>query len=147
MCTTSLPISGRLLKCYKKWQHTPAFLPGKSHGAWEATVHGVTESDTTERTHTSKYCRIQFPPLFHENWDLEFLNPSTPSTPYSVCFLRYICSEDRLRESCSNPEMHQVRGPTASLQEIRTRAVASGYQERGKQKRRFLWWWGKSGNP
>ena len=33
----------------RKWQPTPVFLPGKSHGAWWATVHGVTkESDVTE---------------------------------------------------------------------------------------------------
>ena len=35
------------------------FLPGKSHGQrnWWATVHGVTESDTTEqlRTHEQSY--------------------------------------------------------------------------------------------
>ena len=32
--------------------NTPAFLPGKSHGrgAWQATVHRVAKSDTTEAT-------------------------------------------------------------------------------------------------
>ena len=30
----------------RKWQLTPVFLPGKSHGAWQATVHGVTKSRT-----------------------------------------------------------------------------------------------------
>ena len=36
--------------------NTPAFLPGKSHGrgAWQATVHRVAKSDTTEVT---KYTR------------------------------------------------------------------------------------------
>ena len=36
----------------RAWQPTPIFLPGESHdkGAWWATVHGVTESDTTEAT-------------------------------------------------------------------------------------------------
>ena len=34
----------------RKWKPTPVFLPGKVHGwrAWQTTVHGVTESDTTE---------------------------------------------------------------------------------------------------
>ena len=33
----------------RKWKPTPVFLPGKSHGqgAWRATVHGVTKSQTT----------------------------------------------------------------------------------------------------
>ena len=38
----------------RKWQPTPVFLPGESHGQrslW-ATVLGVTESDTTEHKHT-----------------------------------------------------------------------------------------------
>ena len=31
----------------RKWQPTPAFLPGDSHrGAWKATVHGVAKSQT-----------------------------------------------------------------------------------------------------
>ena len=34
----------------KKWLPTPVFLSGEFHGqrAWGATVHGVSESDTTE---------------------------------------------------------------------------------------------------
>ena len=36
----------------RAWQPTPVFLPGESmdRGAWRATVHGVTESYTTEET-------------------------------------------------------------------------------------------------
>ena len=37
-----------------KWQPTPVVLPGKSHGQRNLvgyTVHGVAESDTTERLH------------------------------------------------------------------------------------------------
>ena len=33
----------------RKWQRTPVFLPGESHGyrgAWQATVHGVSMSQT-----------------------------------------------------------------------------------------------------
>ena len=29
----------------RKWQPTPGFLPGKSHGAWQATIHGVAKSE------------------------------------------------------------------------------------------------------
>ena len=40
----------------KKWQPTPAFLPGEFHGGtWRARVHRIAESDMTEvtyRTHT-----------------------------------------------------------------------------------------------
>ena len=41
----------------RKWQPTPVFLLGKSHGAWRATIHGVTESDMTEQptTHRKGY--------------------------------------------------------------------------------------------
>ena len=33
----------------KEWQPIPVFLPGKSHGALWATVHGVAESDVTQQ--------------------------------------------------------------------------------------------------
>ena len=43
----------------RKWQPTPAFLPGDSHrGAWKATVHGVAKSQTCLSTHT--YCNFIF---------------------------------------------------------------------------------------
>ena len=32
----------------RKWQITPVFLPGKSHGFWRAIAHGLQKSDTTE---------------------------------------------------------------------------------------------------
>ena len=31
----------------RKWQSAIVLLPGKCHGAWRATVHGVAESDMT----------------------------------------------------------------------------------------------------
>ena len=36
----------------RKWQPTPVFLPGESHGqrSWRAVVHMVAESDTTDTT-------------------------------------------------------------------------------------------------
>ena len=30
----------------RKWQPTPVFLPGKSHGSWQAAVPGVTKTQT-----------------------------------------------------------------------------------------------------
>ena len=46
----------------RKWQHTPAFLPGKSHdrGTWPATVHGVTKSWHDLATKQQRYIN----PLF-----------------------------------------------------------------------------------
>ena len=43
----SIPGLGRFPR-RRKWQPTPVFLPGKSHGqrTWWAMVHGVTESWT-----------------------------------------------------------------------------------------------------
>ena len=29
----------------RQWQPTPVLLPGKSHGAWQAVVHGVAKSE------------------------------------------------------------------------------------------------------
>ena len=42
----------------RAWQPTPVFLPGESHGqgTWQATVHGVTKSQTRLRLrHTYMY--------------------------------------------------------------------------------------------
>ena len=52
----------------RKWQPTPVFLPGESHGesgAWQATVHGVAESGMTEYTHahTHTHTHTQYVPL------------------------------------------------------------------------------------
>ena len=48
---TMLLVSGVWnIRWRRKWQPTPIFLPGKSHGeAWRATVHGVAKSQTCLR--------------------------------------------------------------------------------------------------
>ena len=50
--TGSIPGSGRCAG--RKWQPSPVFLPGKflDRGAWQATIHGVTNSRTQLSTHT-----------------------------------------------------------------------------------------------
>ena len=44
----------RKIPCRKKWQPTPVFSPGESHGrrAWWATVHRVAKSQTRMSAHT-----------------------------------------------------------------------------------------------
>ena len=41
----------RKIPCRRKWQPTPVFLPGEStdRGAWWATVHVVTKSQTRQQ--------------------------------------------------------------------------------------------------
>ena len=40
----------------EKWQPTPVFLPGESHGQrpWWATVHGIAELDMIEQLSTAQ---------------------------------------------------------------------------------------------
>ena len=45
----------------RKWQPTPVFLPGKSHGQrLLVTVHRVAESDTTEWAHMSVHIQLLY---------------------------------------------------------------------------------------
>ena len=49
----SVPESIRKIPWRRKWQPAALFLPGKFHGgAWQATVHGITESDMTKQLST-----------------------------------------------------------------------------------------------
>ena len=48
----------------RKWQPTPVFLPGESHGGG-----GLQSTDTTERLHF----RFHFPPLFHKHMMPQYL--------------------------------------------------------------------------
>ena len=48
----------------RKWQPTPVFLPGKSHGERSLAGYspwGHKESDTTEHRHADDLCRISLP--------------------------------------------------------------------------------------
>ena len=58
MRETRVQSLGREISWRRKWQPTPAFLPGKSHG-WRNLVGyrpwGRKELDTTERLHTHTY--------------------------------------------------------------------------------------------
>ena len=57
----------------RAWQHTPVFLPGESmgRGAWQATVHRVTQSQTLQKkinmqhAHTYTYMCVCVQSLSH----------------------------------------------------------------------------------
>ena len=58
----SIPGSGRSWR--RKWQPTPVFLPGESHGERSLVGYnpwGHKESDTTERLHFHFHNRFKFP--------------------------------------------------------------------------------------
>lgn len=79
----------------KKWQHTPVFLWGNSHGreAWWATVHRVTKSWTrlSDRAHTwLQRTRTQWPQYpqtikFQWNW----LKNTFQKYLYNFMYLKY----------------------------------------------------------
>ena len=61
----------------RKWQPTPVFLPGKSHGAWWAIVHGVTKNQERlsdwVHTHYIQYdwklgCKNRYPDWEKATW-------------------------------------------------------------------------------
>ena len=61
MRETWVPSLGREDPWRRKWQPTPVFLPGESHG-WRSLVgyspRGRKESDTTERLHFTSVLKI-----------------------------------------------------------------------------------------
>ena len=80
----------------RKWQPTPVFLPGESHG-WRSLVGcspwGRRESDTTEATwqaaaaaycFTQWLCQFTFPPTMHK--DIPFFTPWPPTLVVSRHF-------------------------------------------------------------
>ena len=67
----------------RKWQPTPVLLPRKPHGQRtlvQATVYGVTESDTTERLHFTYY-------IWKKYFGLKIERPDSNS---KIVFLFYI---------------------------------------------------------
>ena len=65
----------------KKWQPTPVFLPGKSHGQRSLAGYspwGRKRSDTTERLSTHAGTTLT---LYHTTLRLVHQNPATPSPP------------------------------------------------------------------
>ena len=74
----------------RKWQHTPVFLPGESHGQRSYSPWGLKESHTTEQTQFSQnYFQSYY---YHDFLPWNFLSrQSWP--PASSCFF----------SSCSSP--------------------------------------------
>uniref|UniRef100_A0AC11E4J5 Uncharacterized protein n=1 Tax=Ovis aries TaxID=9940 RepID=A0AC11E4J5_SHEEP len=63
-----LDIWVRKIPWRRKWQSTPGFLPGESHGqrgAWWATVHGVLKSQTRLKRLSTRACIFQ---VHHFPW-------------------------------------------------------------------------------
>ena len=56
----SIPGSGGKIPWRKKWQHTPVFLHGNSHGHKRlvATVHGVSELDKSGQLSTAHLYKL-----------------------------------------------------------------------------------------
>ena len=60
----SIPGSGRSIPWRRKWQPTPVFLPGESHGQRSLVGYspqGHKESDTTEQLHTHAPEKLRVP--------------------------------------------------------------------------------------
>ena len=75
---------GRKVPCERKWQPTPVFLLGKSHGQriWQATVHRVAKESDMATTYT----HIAFSPFFsfyHHFYPFLF-HPSKIPPPWSL---------------------------------------------------------------
>ena len=108
----------------RAWKPTPVFLPGESmdRGVWWATVHRVTESDTTEAIEHTRLCLTRkstppfpTPPLLYRQWlpdaGVEESYPSAVNRPTLWCNL---CA----RTSYGNtwmPRPHPSLVPSAAL--------------------------------
>jgi len=83
------PWFGRIL-WRRKWQPTPVFLPGESHGqrSWQAIVHGVTKNQTRLKGLSTHACK-----------------EGTPGTMINIsgrlAFKDYICPKKDIRTDSS----------------------------------------------
>ena len=115
MSTHSFPTATGRYVGRRKWQPTPVFLPGKSHG-WRSAVDyspwGRKESDMTERLHFHFLCDKQG----HQNSESESNNCLTPRSCCSVLgtlqntwphYLIRVSQESRVQQQTHFHQSHQ----------------------------------------
>ena len=78
----------------RKWQPTPVFLPGESHGRRSLVGYsprGRKESDTTERLHLTSHC----------SEDVQGHGPESPTTSASFPYQMHRCPKCLAPNRCS----------------------------------------------
>ena len=91
----------------RAWQPTPVCLPGKSHdkGTWQAIVHGVTESNTTEHSAQLTAKSMKEPRLHSRRKAcLKSVHSPMPSPLPDLSFTSSVWGRQRCRSECKDDD-------------------------------------------